>query len=68
MTWTATACPPASTVTITTNVVSTNTIDADCDGVPTGIDCDDNDASVTSTNINDADCDGVPTGHGLRRQ
>lgn len=34
--------------------------DEDCDGVPSTIDCNDNDASVTSTNVNDADCDGVP--------
>ncbi|NNE13333.1 MAG: T9SS type A sorting domain-containing protein [Saprospiraceae bacterium] len=35
--------------------------DADCDGVPSKIDCDDNDPNVTSTNENDEDCDGVPT-------
>ena len=38
-----------------------NANDMDCDGVPAGMDCDDNDASITSTNTNDADCDGVPS-------
>ena len=38
-----------------------NENDADCDGVSTDIDCDDNDASVMTTNENDADCDGVVT-------
>lgn len=35
--------------------------DADCDGILSDIDCNDDDASITSTNVNDADCDGVPT-------
>ena len=35
--------------------------DADCDGVPTNEDCDDNDPFNTNSNVNDADCDGVPT-------
>ena len=35
-------------------------LDMDCDGVATTIDCNDNDPDITNTNINDADCDGIP--------
>jgi hypothetical protein len=33
--------------------------DGDCEGVASGVDCDDTDALVTNTNVDDDDCDGV---------
>ena len=37
------------------------TLDADCDGIPTLTDCDDSSADVLRSNEFDADCDGVPS-------
>ena len=35
--------------------------DADCDGILSSEDCDDNDNNIANTNTNDADCDGIST-------
>ncbi|WP_345006794.1 gliding motility-associated C-terminal domain-containing protein, partial [Snuella lapsa] len=41
-------------------ITTTNVNDADCDGVPADIDCDDSDPTVTDSLVDDDDGDGVP--------